>query len=402
MKALFIFLIFHCSVIAIHEEKEKSESLSQKVIKINKQRRQYLEKYLLISDLVKLIEEYDPIKDWWKCEKIINDRIFFRIHYPSTLDRVHLTSFCMLPGNKLISGYLNGRIEIHDIDSGKLYKSNSRIDDNITALCILPDNKVASRGRGTGVSIWNIDSCVCNVPQLSGNVDTLCLISESKLAIGNSDDYRNRCGPGEVTIIDFKTHKVHKTLKINSKAYSLCLLPNHKLAVGCENGEIIIWSFGSLFSSTTKLKGHKDMVKVLCLLSGNKLASGSNDKTIRVWDIKSGKCQKVLKMKDGEEQTEFHVLCALPGNQLASGSFYSSVIIWDLNSEDYHIAYETHHHNAIFGLCIYQENKLISADSSGEIIISSNPVISLLSHSDEEFKKFVQERDSLYLKNNKI
>jgi len=399
MKALFIFFILHCSVVAIHEEKEKSESLSQKVININKQRRQYLEKYLLITSLVKLIEEYDPIENWWKWEKIINDRIFFRIHYPSTLDRVHLTSFCMLPGNKLISGYLNGKIEIHDINSGKLFKSKLRIDENIQSLCVLPDNKFASIDLRTPISIWDIDSCVCNKTILN-NVIALCLVSENRLAASVIDDPEN-CH-GEIRIIDLESDKCYKILKIkNYKAYSLCLLPNCKLAMGCLDGTIIIWSFNSLLSSTTKLKGHEGTVKTLCLLPDNKLASGSNDKTIRIWDIKSGKCQKVLKMKEEDGPTEFHVLCALPGNQLASGSYYPAVIIWDLNSEDYHIAHEMHHYNTILGLCLYQENKLISADSKGEIIVSSNPVISLLSHSDQEFKKFVQERDSLYLKNNK-
>ena len=68
---------------------------------------------------------------------------------------------------------------------------------------------------------------------------------------------------------------------------ALCVLPDGRLASGCDDNTIRLWDVAS-GAVTARLEGHSNEVATLCGLPDGRLASGSLDNTIRLWDVARG------------------------------------------------------------------------------------------------------------------
>ena len=103
------------------------------------------------------------------------------------------------------------------------------------------------------------------------------------------------------------------------------------IAVGAENGLIIIWDSESA-EEIHRLEQHEDEVVTLEFSPDNSLlAAGSGDGTITVWDVASG---ELLQTLEGHERDVRAVAFHPDGTQLASGSVDSLVIVWDVATGD--------------------------------------------------------------------
>lgn len=106
--------------------------------------------------------------------------------------------------------------------------------------------------------------------------------------------------------------------------YALVGLPNNRLASGCDDYEIRIWSTEN-FTKVMSLKGHEGTVESLKLLNdGHTLASASKDDTVKLWCVDTGKLLNTLK----GHTSNVMALAVLDDGRLVSGAEDKTVIIW--------------------------------------------------------------------------
>jgi WD40 repeat protein len=136
------------------------------------------------------------------------------------------------------------------------------------------------------------------------------------------------------------TNKLHKFYKVceqqsgmsSRKCRSIAFLPQACLAVGLDDGDIVLWTQAALLLHT--LQGHASLVNSLAFNSNSSsgqeqqlLASGSSDCTVRLWDIKTKECVAVL---EGHSRSVFGVAFSPGGCLLASASGDMTVQLWDV------------------------------------------------------------------------
>lgn len=76
---------------------------------------------------------------------------------------------------------------------------------------------------------------------------------------------------------------------MGSGALVQVILPDGRLACGCEDGTIRLWDpdLPPEEACCAVSQGHRNAVMALAVLGDGRLASGSEDKTIRLWDPSS-------------------------------------------------------------------------------------------------------------------
>lgn len=223
------------------EVKIESESqIKQDIIAgINACRSMYLEKHLpkVLSDIV---QEYDPIKDEWICEKTFG------------------------------------------ID-----------DDFISKVFILSENEIAYI-VGRTIKIWNSETEKCELSLEFNGISALSPLSGNKLAVGSGNS---------VIILNWKTGNSELILKREKCAYpndqlvqGLCYLSSNKLVVSYCDG-MKLWNLHTgkceknFFSSPT-------FCNQICKLPNNKLAiviiNEKNKTELKIYNLDTEKWEESL------------------------------------------------------------------------------------------------------------
>ncbi|CAE7721494.1 unnamed protein product [Symbiodinium sp. CCMP2592] len=132
-----------------------------------------------------------------------------------------------------------------------------------------------------------------------------------------------RCGTRDV---GFSQMAELRSVPHDSQVLCACDTGAGRLAVGCEDGTILLHDLGTTDEPASKLAGHKKAVHSLCLMSEDVLASGSADSTVRTWNLHSKEALQVL-----SGHTDLvRGLARLNDTQLASASADQTVRLWSL------------------------------------------------------------------------
>jgi len=100
-----------------------------------------------------------------------------------------------------------------------------------------------------------------------------------------------------------------------------------KLAVGLENGKIVVYSTSNCESLWTSV-GHNQVITSLVYSpSGDEIASSSEDGTVMLWNIGTGTCNQIVNGHGGGVTS---VVYSPRRDQIASGSRDRTVRLWDV------------------------------------------------------------------------
>lgn len=144
------------------------------------------------------------------------------------------------------------------------------------------------------------------------------------------------------------------------------------LAIGYENGEIILWNTRTGKAFGPPIRGNISWVTALSFSrDGRVLASGDHEKhEIKFWDVATR--QPIGKPLEKHEDDIQVLAFSRDGQSLASGDFHGNIYIWSLK-EGYAAAYAndalTGHHSPIEAIVWEAADKgLVSAGTNGSII----------------------------------
>jgi WD40 repeat protein len=146
--------------------------------------------------------------------------------------------------------------------------------------------------------------------------------SDSQLAIGGSDNIVHVLGPDGGELFKLERHRD----AISAVAFSIDCA---KLASGCANKEIVIWSTVDGSPLITGLQGfHSAKISTLAWSPGGTLASGGIDAAILVWDAQEGKV--VTKKTQAHIAGAVTALIFVEDSTLVSCGYDACVKVWKL------------------------------------------------------------------------
>ena len=185
--------------------------------------------------------------------------------------------------NKMITGSCDKTIKIFDLKSGECLKTLEDHKNWVTSILMIPNSKFISGSWDKKMKIWDLNSYEC----LS-------------------------------------------TLDNESQIFSLCLLTTNKIACGCGDGTINIWSLSNLLR-VKSFKAHSDWIPYMLVTDNTNLlvsCSGFKDKTIKIWNSKTF---ELIKELAAHTNAIFHIDSISNGNLLSS-SYDKSVKLWRIET----------------------------------------------------------------------
>jgi WD40 repeat protein len=193
---------------------------------------------------------------------------------------------------RLISGTLDGRVIIRDLDSGRVtgeFNANYReirsttIDDSgrIAVLSVQPYFQMDCPGF---VQAWGLGLQEPRrfVPQ-TGRVVALAVANQAGLVVGG-----NELGDGAVRVWKLHTGEVVRTLKPARKATAVAVTTDGSLvAAAGADGVAQVW--GSQEDDPRIFRGHASQINGMAIHRSKFLITSSQDATTRIWDLHDSK-----------------------------------------------------------------------------------------------------------------
>jgi WD40 repeat protein len=297
---------------------------------------------------------------------------------------------------------LFGQLNIKYFDApnvANLLKCFNQHTELITSICVTEDSKkLISSSKDTTIKIWDIETgeCLKTLDDHKKSVNCIISIPNNKFISGSWDK--------TIKMWDLYSYKCTKTLRNKESVFSLCLMPENKIACGSRDGSIYILDLDASNSELKSIRAFENWITYLKLVDNSKLIVGSNDKKIKifylknlhykelhghlnsilyydfsmdgyflscskdqtviVWEIESGKILKLLKF-------DHPVCCAkkLKDDLIVVGLRNGEIQIYDLNNMELIINIKTHSYYEFFinQLEILPNGNLLSASSGGEI-----------------------------------
>jgi len=211
-------------------------------------------------------------------------------------------------------------------------------NDTIKCLCVLSEKIIASISLDKTIKIWNFDTDVLlNTINL---YDFLLMPAENfikffhlySLALLDENRLVNSFFFGEDVvkrgaIIVWNTNVWKPIIKFEFDCGIKCIigLPNNKMAIGFDNGNIEIWNtFNYKLIQTLNIAKSNESICYLVLMNDKiTMASGYNENSIRLWNIATGELIKTIDSVEGCGGR----LAVLKDNRLVS-CLRSDIKIW--------------------------------------------------------------------------
>lgn len=149
---------------------------------------------------------------------------------------------------------------------------------------------------------------------------------------------------------------------LEDEIHCMELMPNGKIALGNERGEIKVLNINSSECLNT-LKDHKKAVNVLKSVSKSVIVSGSQDKTIKFWDLNTNSCMKTI---IGHQKGILDLCLDLDKTVLVSTSIDKTVKIWRIDNYQC-VAILNENSNYINQTKINSKNELIGGCNDGTL-----------------------------------
>lgn len=205
-----------------------------------------------------------------------------------------ITELKLLGTDMLLSLSYN-YIEVWNLTSGLMVRSQRFLGEGLQTAVALPDNTIAVHTNRGQMFIYN---------PLSGRI-----INEFRFPW---DQQPNQIEPlnnglfaakarihNEVAIFSIQNPRVVTTLRANSTITSLRRLRNGDLGICLADNSIRIWDINTGLVRQT-LTGHRDWVISLDVLSNNNLVSLSYDDTIKIWNPTTGALIQTINLDENK------------------------------------------------------------------------------------------------------
>jgi len=240
----------------------------------------------------------------------------------------------------------------------------SRHGRRLTSLAVLPDGRLAGRDEGGTMRSWDVkrrgEAVLLLMYGGKGSAGVLAVLSDRLVTdVSNVGDDWQKPVKGAVL------HKVAgngldacgtsvEGLR-GAGVNSLAVLPDGRLAAGCNKGSIRVVDVDAPAAEAAVLVGHTGSVEALVVLADGRLASGARDASVRVWDVSARACVATLVGCRGDVTA----LAVLADGRLASGGEDGSVRLWDVGTAAC-VGVLVGHTNAITALAALPDGRLAS------------------------------------------
>jgi tetratricopeptide (TPR) repeat protein len=253
----------------------------------------------------------------------IHDR-FYKRYEIDPRDYIRSVAFSS-DGRLIAAGFLNGGIQVWDVDSGlKVYSISGHLA-SVNSVAFSPDNQwLVSGSRDRKIKLWEAESGI-GFQTLSGHtgeVRSVAFSPDGQWLVSGSHDRSIRiwrvASGHEVQALDGHYQQVTSAL----------FCPDGSLiASGSWDKTIKLWDVLSGQVVTT-LRGHLRGVASLAFSpDGRWLASGGEDANVRLWEVETGNQLQTFKgFNNGVNSVAFNP----NGGLLAAGSLGQSVIVWKI------------------------------------------------------------------------
>jgi WD40 repeat protein len=272
----------------------------------------------------------------------IRDR-FYKKYEIDPRDYVRSVAFSN-DGRLLASGFLNGGIQVWEVDSGLQAYSLSAHLASVNSVVFSPDNlwlvsgsrdrKIKLWDAGTGGAVQTLNGHEAEVRSVAFSPDGQWLVSAShdrtvriwRVATGH-----------EVQALDGHTRQV--TSAVFSPDGSL-------IASGSWDKTIKLWDVTSGRVMRT-LPGHaRGVASVVFSPDGRWLASGGEDALVKLWEVATGRQAQVFK---GHNNSVSSIAFSPDGGMLAAGSLGQNIMVWKVTTGKVvkHLRYENISYNSV-------------------------------------------------------
>lgn len=193
--------------------------------------------------------------------------------------------------------------------------------DRVSILSHLDNGSLASVGWDQTVRIWDWRGGK-QLHKLSGfdsNLTAMTALPQSRIAIGLES--------GEIAICSPAASACDRRLKGHTGSIAgLTMLDGQTLAASSEDGIVTLWEYNT-GKEIRRFDAHAGPALGLATLGHHRLAAGGGDGKIRIWNTENGSISMTL---EGHEASVDR-LAALPDGRLVSGSSDQTVRLWDIN-----------------------------------------------------------------------
>ncbi|KAF8312379.1 WD40 repeat-like protein [Clavulina sp. PMI_390] len=156
-------------------------------------------------------------------------------------------------------------------------------------------------------------------------------------------------------------------LQHKKATWCLAVSKNYLIAVGLEDGSILLWNCQTGEQLGQQLLGHTDSVLSMAFSpDGRILASGSSDKTVRLWDVESESARG--DPFTGHDDSVQSVAFSPNGVVLASGSSDKSIRFWDTVQHSAIGGSLTGHTHPVLSVAFSPDGKVLASGSGDDTI----------------------------------
>ena len=264
----------------------------------------------------------------------------------------------LIVNNTLIVALDDGRVEIRDLNSGKLQKKFIAHKMPVLSLAYDSKNNILITTSASGdIKIWDFKTLKLLYNLHQHQWDVLSVVVDDGLLYSSSDDY-------SIKIWDIKSGKLIKNLKSaqNGTINSLAIYQNYLISASDDKTiDIRDKKTGELIKV---LKGHRKGVTVL-KVNHDTLISASKDRTIILWDLKTFEQQKQLR-----GHTKAILSLVVNDENIISGAMDYRVKVWGYDP-------------SLEGLGDIDETLLAKYDLIKSVLVSNDTITSLAQTENE-------------------
>ena len=228
-------------------------------------------------------------------------------------------------GATLASGSGSGRIELHDLQGGRVIATLSGHTYPIGSLAFSPDGAVLASGARDGIRLWDVATQTRTAFLPVGVASVAFSPDGSTLATGSGDGVRLWDAATQAEVATYRHGSGGWGPAVNSVAFS----PEGSLvASGGDDTTVRVWEV-TTGESAAVLEGHDRPVRAVAFSpDGTMLASGDEDPAVHLSDPVSGK--RLARLR-GEGRAVQALAFSPDGRSLAAGTKDGQIDLWDLS-----------------------------------------------------------------------
>ena len=285
-------------------------------------------------------------------------------------------SIAVSPNGLLASGNGNGIIELWNLSTGKIISEFYNNASPVLTLAWSHNGQLASGSEDGSVVIWKKDGGL--FVEFHEQIDKI-----TSVAWGTEDVLASTSLDGSVKIWNVTNHdrKDITSKQIGSPVKSFVWISDHVIAIGLENGKIILWDVLEA-KQITLLDEHTGPVNSLAITNDGNLISGSGDGRVLIWNMETGRPQAVF-----HEYLQQSVTVVTPplNGYVASGTDDGHIIVWDLETGQVMPTLKGHT-DFVTTIAWSQNGRLASGSADGSIKIWNQGNWSLIQNLQGQFE----------------